>query len=329
MDMTNLSELIGEELSAETFSDIWVVVPRGAHAPAEAPSAGDLALIAEARRLADGLGCYVHAVLPSEALAQEAIACGADRVHVTGRPAAYLAEHHPEFVLLPASENALAGAMAQRLRAGLVTGVRGGLQIDPDTRELLASHPVYGGDYFVDATVTSAVKMATVETGALTAPYADPGRSGEVMQGDPAPAESRLHDLGPADYTPPAWRPLSKARVIVAAGRGAASGDPQGFALVASLAKVLGAELAGDRSARDSGWIDEAHEVGVTGQEVAPELYVAVGILGDTVHNAAITGARQVIAIHPNPRAPIFAVAHIAVAGEPRTILPKLIAALG
>jgi electron transfer flavoprotein alpha subunit len=316
---------MGEEIPAETYSDIWVVLP--GDATQERASAGDLAMVGEARRLADGLGCYVHAVVPSEALARAAIDCGADRVHVTGRPGAYVAEQHPEFVLWPASENAQAAALAQRLRAGLVTGVGGGLQIDPDTRELLASHPVYGGDYFVDTIVTSAVKMATIETHMIMAPDEDPGRSGEVIRDELTPAASRLQDLGPADYAPPDWRPLSKARVIVAAGRGAH--DAEGFALVASLAKALGAELAGDRSARDSGWIDEAHEVGVTGQEVAPELYVAVGVLGDTVHNAAITGARQVIAIHPNPKAPIFAVSHIAVAGEPKTILPKLIAALG
>jgi electron transfer flavoprotein alpha subunit len=324
MNMTDLSALMGEELTAESNAGVWVVVP-GDSVEGRA-SAGDLALVAEARRLADGLGCYVHAVVASEAYAQEAIAYGADRVHVTGQAAAYLAGQHPEFVLLPASENGQAAALAQRLRAGLVTGVRGGVQVEPDTRALLASHPVYGGDYFVDMAVTSAVKMATVETGALPAPYPDRARSGEVIQGDPAPLESRLRDLGPADYQPPAWRPLAKARVIVAAGRGVH--DAEGFALAANLARVLGAELAGDRSAKDSGWIDEAHEVGVTGQEVAPELYVAVGVLGDTVHNAAITGARQVIAIHPNPQAPIFAVADIAVAGEPKTILPQMIAAL-
>jgi len=68
--------------------------------------------------------------------------------------------------------------------------------------------------------------------------------------------------------------------------------------------------------------------VGVTGQEVAPDLYVAVGISGDTIHNAAVTGARQVIAIHANPAAPIFKVADLGLVGEPKDVLTALIAAL-
>jgi electron transfer flavoprotein alpha subunit len=91
------------------------------------------------------------------------------------------------------------------------------------------------------------------------------------------------------------------------------------------LAEKLGADLGGDRSAQDMGWIDEARVVGVTGQEVAPDLYVAVGVRGDTVHNAAIAGARHVIAVHANPAAPIFAVADEAVVGEPKNILTELL----
>jgi electron transfer flavoprotein alpha subunit len=168
--------------------------------------------------------------------------------------------------------------------------------------------------------------MATLDTRGLAVPAPDTGRSGEVITSELAPAEVRWRDLGPADYQPPQWRPLSKARVIVSAGRGLR--DAGGFGLAAELARVLGAELAGDRSARDTGWVDEAHEVGVTGQEVAPDLYVAVGISGDTIHNAAITGAHQVIAIHANPAAPIFKVADLGLVGEPKVVLPSLIAAL-
>jgi electron transfer flavoprotein alpha subunit len=319
MDIADLSALLGEDLGAANTADVWVALPT-------APAAGELALVAEARRLADGLGCYVHAVVGDEAAAQAAIASGADRAHVTADSAAFLAGQQPEFVLLPAAHNALAAGLAQRLQAGLITDVRGSLAIEPDTRALLASHPVYGGEYYLDLAVTAAVKMATVDTHGWSAPAADASRSGEVTISElPAPAE-HWQDLGACDYQPPAWRPLSKARIIVAAGRGVRDAD--GLALAAQLAQRLGAELGGDRSARDADWVDEAHEVGVTGQEVAPELYVAVGIRGDTIHNAAITGARKVIAIHADPAAPIFKIADVGVAAEPKELLPKLLAAL-
>jgi electron transfer flavoprotein alpha subunit len=61
---------------------------------------------------------------------------------------------------------------------------------------------------------------------------------------------------------------------------------------------------------------------------VAPDLYVALGIAGDTIHNAAITGARRVLAIHPNPAAPIFKAADLGLVAEPKDVLPAIIAAI-
>ena len=312
MDIDSLSQLMGEDLSAVSYADIWVVVP----------DADALPLLGEARRLADSLGCYVHAVIGEASLAQRAIECGADRVHVTEVPGLFMQSQHPEFALYPVAKNAQAAKAAQKHHAGLITDARN-LSVDDSTRALIGSHPVYGGEYCVDVAVTSAAKFATLDPRLLPEPYADAARSGEVVPNDFVAPSPQFRDLGPVDFTPQGWRPLTKARIIVAAGRGVR--DAEGFALVQQLAEVLGAEVGGDRSARDSGWIDEAHEVGVTGVEVAPELYLAVGIRGDTIHNAAIARAKRVIAIHPNPDAPIFAVADECVVAEPKELLPKLI----
>src|SRR5579859_499060 len=163
MDLSDLSALLGEDLTAPNNADVWVVLPASAPlSPGSPLSRGHLALVGEARRLADGLGCYVHAVLTSPDAAAAAIASGADRAHVTADPAAYLAGQQPEFVLFSAADNALAAALAQRLKAGLITDATGSLAIDGGTRALLGSHAVYSGDYVLDLAVTSPVKMATV-----------------------------------------------------------------------------------------------------------------------------------------------------------------------
>ena len=322
MDIDDLSALLGEDVMAASAADIWVVAREG--------QAG-ARLVGEARRLADGQGCYVHAVVAagerSEGLAADCIACGADRVHVAADPASYLEAQQPEFVLYAESEAAAAAQFAQLKSAGLITGARGPLSVDESTRALLGAHPVYDGEYFIDLAVTSAVKVATVVTDDLAEPHREAGRSGETIVAETAPGEPRVRDLGPAEHTPPGWRPLSKARVIVSAGRGVR--DEEGFALVSELARALGAELAGDRSAMATGWVDETHAVDVTGQEVSPEVYLAVGILGDTQHNAAITGARRVIAVHANPSAPIFRAADMAIVAEPKTWVRELLTALG
>jgi electron transfer flavoprotein alpha subunit len=321
MNLADLSALLGEALPPNSNSGIWVGLP--GEFGADLLRSGGAALLSEARRLADGMGCLVHAVIETAGAAEGAIAYGADHVMVTDDIFGCLAGQGPEFVFLPAGCEALASRLAQRWGAGLVTNAEHGLTIDAESRALLAAHPVYGGEYELAYRVTSPVKMATVRVAMLPEPARELGRTGEVESVTAAAVESRGRELGPVDFSPPDWRPLSKARLIVAAGRGLR--DAEGAALAAELAARLGAELAGDRSARDSGWIDEAHEVGVTAQEVAPELYVALGVLGDTVHNAAIAGARRVVAVHANPRAPIFGVADLAVVGEPKEIVRRLL----
>jgi electron transfer flavoprotein alpha subunit len=309
------------DTAAEMYADIWVILP----------DASALPLLGEARRLADGLGCYVHAVIGKHALAsdtslsEQAIALGADRVHVADVPGVFLTTQYPEFALFPVSKNAQAARAAQKHNAGLITGARN-LSIDDSTRALLGSHPVYGGEYLIDFAITSASKFATLDPRLLPEPYADPSRSGESVPNDFVAPEPRFRDLGVVDFTPQAWRPLTKARVIVSAGR--ALKDAEGFAWAEKVAQALGAELAGDRSARDMGWIDEAHEVSVMGQEVAPDVYIALGIRGDTYHNAAIAGARRVIAVYPDADAPIFKAADEGIVAEPKAFAQTLLAQL-
>lgn len=316
MDIDALSALMGEDLAAANYADIWV----------SAPDPADLPLIGEARRLADSLGCYVHAVITDEAQANRAIALGADKVHVASRPGEFLLTQHPEFCFFAANKLHQAARAAQRHKAGLIADARN-LSVDDFSRALLGSHPVYGGEYLLDFALTSPAKFVTIDPRLLPEPYADSSRSGEVVPNEFVASKPRVRDLGPVDYQPQAWRPLTRAKVIVSIGRGLK--DAEGVALAKQLAEKLGAELGGDRSARDSGWVDEAHEVGLTGVEVAPDVYVAVGVRGDTVHNAAIARARHVIALHANPDAPIFAVADQAVVGEPKEMLKKLLAKLG
>jgi electron transfer flavoprotein alpha subunit len=213
--------------------------------------------------------------------------------------------------------------MAQYHHAGLITYARH-LRIEEGTRALIGSPPVYGGEYFQEVAVTSPAKFATLDPRFLSESFADPDRTGEIVPNNFVEAPPPIRNLGQATYAPPAWRPLTKARRIVAIGRGLK--DAEGVALAQQLAQALGAELAGDRSARDTGWIDEAHEVNVTAQEVAPDLYLALGVRGDTYHNAAIVSARQVIAVHADADAPIFRAADVGVVAEPKAFAAELLA---
>lgn len=314
MDMDALSALMGEDLAAETFADMWVVFPNVGAAP----------LLGEARRLADSLGCYVHAVVSDEALSEHAIAFGADRVHVAADAASFMISAKPEFAFFPVAQAAEAGQVAHQLRAGLITDARQ-LSIDDGTRALNGSHPALGGDYFVDFAITSQAKIVTLDARFLPEPFADHGRSGETTQHE-AEASGLVRDLGPVDYTPFAWRPIVKARRIVALGRGLK--DDTGAELAKQVAAKIGAEVGGDRSARDSGWIDELNEVGLTNVDAAPDVYLALGVRGDTVHNAAMAQSKLIISVHINPNVSLHKIADAAVVADPQAFAQALLGKL-
>ncbi len=117
---------------------------------------------------------------------------------------------------------------------------------------------------------------------------------------------------------------LSAARAIVAAGRGVQRKED--LALFRELAELLGAELAASRPICDNGWLPMDRQVGSSGQTVAPELYIAVGISGAIQHLVGLRGSKTIVASNKDPEAPIFEVADYGLAGDLYRIVPALIA---
>jgi electron transfer flavoprotein alpha subunit len=171
-------------------------------------------------------------------------------------------------------------------------------------------------------------QMATLLPGYFRVPYADNSRTGSVDQveldldeaaGRLAWAEGEaVLDLPPV--------PLSKARIVVSGGRG--MGDDQGFALVQKLAAALGGVVAGSRGALDEGWIGEDQVVGVGGQFVAPDLYLACGLSGDIYHTFGLQNVKFVVAINSDEKAPIMKAANMAIVGDARQVIPAMLETL-
>ena len=96
---------------------------------------------------------------------------------------------------------------------------------------------------------------------------------------------------------------LTKADVIVSAGRGVGKADNVG--LVVDLAKALGGEYAASRPVVDSEWVAHERQVGTTGQTVSPKLYMACGISGAVQHLAGMKKSDFIVAINTDRDAPI------------------------
>jgi len=119
---------------------------------------------------------------------------------------------------------------------------------------------------------------------------------------------------------------LSRASVIVSAGRGVGSAEQ--VELVRALASALGGEVGASRPVVDAGWLERARQVGSSGQSVSPSLYVACGISGAIQHLAGMKGSGFVLAVNTDRDAPITSVADLLVVADLAEFLPALTAAI-
>jgi electron transfer flavoprotein alpha subunit len=117
---------------------------------------------------------------------------------------------------------------------------------------------------------------------------------------------------------------ITKANILVSGGRGL--GVKENIALIRQLAQVLGGGISCSRPLTDLGWLSLDYLVGMSGKTVTPNVYLACGISGAPQHLMAMSGAKCIIAINKDANAPIFRVAHYAVIGDLRELLPALIA---
>ena len=119
---------------------------------------------------------------------------------------------------------------------------------------------------------------------------------------------------------------LTSADLIVSVGRGI--GKQENIPIAKDLAETIGADLSSSRPVVDSGWLPSVHQVGSSGQSVAPKMYLALGISGAIQHVVGMKGAKNIVAINKDPDAPIFELADYGVVGDLLEIVPKLTEAL-
>jgi electron transfer flavoprotein alpha subunit len=271
------------------------------------------------------------------AVAQDAIAYGADRVLVVDDPAfepfrayaaaqafkAAIAAARPRIILAPsvAGVRDAAALAACQLHIGLAADCQA-LDLDADGN-LLAVRPVFSGNILTTVVFKARPQMATVRGRSFPLPTKNETRTGEV-----APLAVALDELAAQEEVLGFEAPevgelgVENAGIIVSGGRGVKG--PEGFAPIRDLAKTLGGAVGASRAAVDAGWISYPHQVGQTGKTVRPELYIACGISGAIQHLAGMSNAKVIVAINKDKDAPIFGIARYGIVGDLFEVLPAL-----
>ncbi len=163
-------------------------------------------------------------------------------------------------------------------------------------------------------------KVVTIQSGAFS-PQAPLSGNPETIKLDLPVETGNIEFLG-YEVAEKTGVDLSKAEVIVSAGRGV--GKKDNIPLIEALAKALGGEVGATRPVVDAGWLEQSRQVGITGQTVSPKLYIACGISGAVQHVAGMKKADFIVAINKDKDAPIGEVADVLVVADVLQFVPAL-----
>lgn len=254
---------------------------------------------------------------------------GAEKIYAVSDPAALeslvapqaevlaqlVQEKQPAAVLIPSNSagKEIGARLAVKTESGLITDAVD-VQEGPVTTQ-----SVFAGSYTVTSKVTKGTPIICVKPNSAAPEQANGAGAFEELSVSIS-EDAKAAKITASEPKKASGRPeLTEAAIVVSGGRGT-GGD---FSPVETFADTLGAAVGASRAAVDAGWYPHESQVGQTGKQVSPQLYVAAGISGAIQHRAGMQTSKTIVAINKDEEAPIFELVDFGVVGDLFTVLPQ------
>lgn len=222
------------------------------------------------------------------------------------------------------AQSALGDAVAPRVAALLKAGLVSGAVALPETGDgFIVKKSVFSGKAFAKVRIGSGKKIITLKANSFGIKESEQTQP-EIIQLGLTPADSKIKTISVEKVEGEV--PLTEAEIVVSGGRGLKG--PENWHLITDLAHALHGAIACSRPVSDDGWRPHHEHVGQTGVQIAPNLYIAIGISGAIQHLGGVNRSKTIVVINKDADAPFFKAADYGIVGDAFEVVPKLIEAV-
>ncbi|MFX0070434.1 MAG: electron transfer flavoprotein subunit alpha/FixB family protein [Candidatus Hermodarchaeota archaeon] len=324
------------------YKDVWVFTEIKDHVKVHECA---LEILGKAREIADTLGQKLIAIvlaLDAEQYLPVIEEHGVDKIiylsHVdlkhyheriyTQLVYELVQKEKPSIFLFPSTEagNALAARTAYRCRTGLVSDVLN-LELSDQYGEnlLISDKPAYLGNVVVKITCPySRPQMCTITGGTFQKKKLKKNKV-EIVKVDYNydTDNIKIKIIGAPTRKDKPSATLSDAKFVLGGGHGL--GTKEKFEKLYQLAKHTNGQVGGTRRPIMNGWMPEHLQIGISGESIFPDLYIAFGISGAIQHVVGITDSKTIVAVNKDPNATIFKVADYCIVADVNEIIDGLL----